>query len=955
MKKFKFENTNLNQRKAIQATEGPLLIIAGPGTGKTFTLVKRIVYLIIEKKVLPKEIMVATFTEKAAKELVTRVSNELLSYGIALNLNEMYIGTFHSICLRIIKEYDEEDEFLKGAGLLDSFEQVYLVYQNIERFKRIKSFEKHIPSKLGRWRQSVKIIQYANTLMEELVDLELIAKDYNENVKFLGKLTIAYLELLEKNKTIDFASIQRNTFELLINNKDVLSKLRKNISYIMVDEYQDTNYIQEQILFLIADEKKNLCVVGDDDQGLYRFRGATIRNILEFPNRFKKNECKQIYLDINYRSEKEIIDFYNKWMENVDGLNLFNWDKFRFEKKIVPGKLNYKTDRAVFKCVGENEEDKFNKILFFIKKLQSEGNITDLNQIAFLFRSVKGVEAKALATFLESNNIPVYSPRSKMFFERQEVREILGCILFCFKDYLRELKNNSFSKPIGNSLQEYYKECLKSAKNLLQRDIRIKGYIGLVQKEMGENCLNTTGLLDLFYRIISFDTFKNYIEIEATEGIYNTRTARNLAKISTIIKRFNKLHEVGIFTIHNVYEVACQFFNEYLKCLYIDGVGETEDELEYAPSGCVSFLTFHQSKGMEFPVVITNSLKNGPRKEFDLLMYTMESRFFKRGTFEPLEEIKYFDFWRLYYTAFSRAQNLLILAGVDDFRGKNKINKCFKQYIDLLPEQSEMELEGLKIESIKNSNIKNTYSFTSQIQLYNNCSLQYKYFKEFGFASGKKEATTVGSLIHQTLEDINKLVIRGEKSKLNSINIEKLFNKNYNTLMKCRSEELTREQLKDALGQVIRYVEFQEERWDKVWRAENEVNIVTDNYIFKGVIDLIEKEGNVLEIIDFKTGSKPNIENNNQYSIEYKKQLEIYAYLVEKYYGKKVASMKIYYTSEKDRSPFIVLKKDDKSIEEAVQMIEETIEKIENKKFRMAAKKSYICASCDMKYLCKRG
>ena len=168
---FDFGNANNNQREAIETTEGPLLIIAGPGTGKTFTLVKRAVYLIVEKKITPEEIIIATFTEKAAKEIITRISNELISLGINININEMYIGTFHSICLRILKEHLEFTRLKKNYRLLDQFEQQYIIFQNIFRFRAIENYELIFDSNIGVWKQAGKLAQYISTIQEELIDV----------------------------------------------------------------------------------------------------------------------------------------------------------------------------------------------------------------------------------------------------------------------------------------------------------------------------------------------------------------------------------------------------------------------------------------------------------------------------------------------------------------------------------------------------------------------------------------------------------------------------------------------------------------------------------------------------------------------------------------------------------------------------------------------------------------
>lgn len=177
---FDYGNANEAQKVAISTTDGPLLIIAGPGTGKTYTLVKRIVYLITEKNVLPEEIMIATFTEKAAKELITRITNELYEIGVSVNLNEMYIGTFHSICLRLLKDHLEYTRIKKNYRMLDNFDQQYMVFQRINKFRSLPYFDAMFEKKSGAWKQAGEIVKIVNNLAEELVDVEDMMSDEDE-------------------------------------------------------------------------------------------------------------------------------------------------------------------------------------------------------------------------------------------------------------------------------------------------------------------------------------------------------------------------------------------------------------------------------------------------------------------------------------------------------------------------------------------------------------------------------------------------------------------------------------------------------------------------------------------------------------------------------------------------------------------------------------------------------
>lgn len=372
---FNYGNANEDQREAISSANGPVLITAGPGTGKTYTLVQRTLFLILECAVAPENIFVATFTEKAAKELITRITNELAARHITANINEMYIGTFHSLCLRILKEHLEYTRLKRNYRLMDAFDQKYTIFQNISKFRTIEGIDP-ILSNSGAWRQAEEICNYVNNLSEELISPEELQQDADVMIAVLGRVMEVYQNILDENNLLDYSSIQTEAYRLLTEHREILEEIKRKVTHIMVDEYQDTNYIQEQLVFLLAGEKKNICVVGDDDQGLYRFRGATIRNILEFPQKFADGECKIIKLVKNYRSNSDIVDFYNKWMTTTEGAKFrFKWEKFRYSKKIEPHEKSLMDSPAVVKLSGQDDEDEWHdKILTFIDNLKKQGS-----------------------------------------------------------------------------------------------------------------------------------------------------------------------------------------------------------------------------------------------------------------------------------------------------------------------------------------------------------------------------------------------------------------------------------------------------------------------------------------------------------------------------------------------------------------------------------------------------
>jgi len=957
---FDFSRANDQQKEAISYTDGPLLITAGPGTGKTFTLVQRAVYLIQEKNVAPEQIMIATFTEKAAKEIITRITNELSERNINVNVNEMYIGTFHSICLRFIQDNLEYTDFKKNYRLLDNLDQQYFIFQNyFQTFKPIENIDVIFDAQ-GVWKRSMDIAGLVNTLNEELVDHALLCADNNVKIKVAGKVLCAYNELLKDQNMLDFSTIQTAAYRLLKDNKTILQKLQEQIRYIMIDEYQDTNYIQEQIVFLLGSENQNIAVVGDDDQGLYRFRGATIRNILEFPSKFKEGTCKQVSLIRNYRSDSQIIDFYNDWMTTTSGTNFkFAWDKFRYAKTIVPNEASPLKSSSVVTVSSKNDENEWQKkILAFIRKLLSSGKITNLNQIAFLFNSVKNDKVIRLSKYLENNGISIYSPRSNMFFQRDEIMLLFGCLLLAFPTYVSILKKREFNYA-DESLYTYYEKCINKASEYMDKDdgAELKRWISEKEKKHLKLTKNTDyAFSGLFYQLMGSSPFSCIIDIELTNGAMDLRPVRNLSMFSKILAKYEYLHNVKVFTVDTIDNVVEKFFNMYMKFLVNGGIGEYEDDSEYAPSGCVSFLTIHQSKGMEFPITVVGSLNNYPRDRKSTIIDMIEPKYFHRKAFEPADKIKFFDFWRLYYTAFSRAQNMLVLTCDERYGSYAEPSRHFEKVYKNVPSffSDEFDLNEFTFSEVKDVNIKQRYSFTSHISVYEACALQYKLFKELGFSPIILGATTFGTLIHQTIEDIHRCALRHEEHLITQDNIEGWFYSNYRTISKSEHSYLAESQLSSGLKHIMKYVERQKGDWSRIQDTEVEVGLIKPNYILEGKIDLITGDNNTVEIVDFKSEKKPDITSDNKRVEHYKKQLQVYAHLVEKKTGKTVSKMHLYYTGADEEVPTITFEKDQCSIEHTIQEFDDIVCRIQARDFSCRTKEQNTCNSCDFKFYCHR-
>lgn len=959
---FDFGTANEAQKEAITSSNGPVLIIAGPGTGKTYTLVQRIVFLIQKKHVKPENIMLATFTNKAASELSARITEELASRKIPADISSMYTGTFHEICGRILKEYSEFTRLKRNFRVLDDFDHAYLIMKNLNQFMAIEGIEHALKSfNQGKWKMSSELRDMISRLSEELADPEELSRDSDIAVSFMGQAMKVHDSILAADNSMCYSSMLLETYKLLRDNPEILSDIQDKIHYIMVDEYQDTNYIQEQLIFMIAGERRNICVVGDDDQSLYRFRGAEVRNILEFPDKFGKNECRIVRLMLNYRSLDGIVKFFSEWMNDTG--KFFSWDTFRHDKNLEAYRKS--NTPSVFRLAGLNDAGEWHeKILNFIKNLKDTGRITDYNQIAFLFKSVKINRVQSLIQYLESNNINVYSPRSEMFFDRGEIKFAIGCLISMFQKYLTALNSGAFK--FNGTLPgyiTYYRECLMNVNRFIDRPqyAELKKWL-LNKRSYHENLQGYANYTysDILYQMFAFPPFRKALDEEISNGVKATRPARNLAKLIEVIQKYENSHNVNNINAKFMDTQFQMMMNIHLRFQIEEGVDEYESEnSSEIPSGHISFMTIHQSKGMEFPIVFVDSLWAYPNKNInpnmnEEMLHRIERKYYKRPEFEPEENIKFFDFWRLFYVAFSRAQDLLILTCNEE---PNTPSRYFNKRYDSLEDADEsFNASSIEISPLKNSGAKNIFSFTQDILLYETCPMQYKFFRELEFQPDISNHTLMGLLIHATIEDIHKAAERHEEAKITEGNISAWFEANYETLSQTNRAYLSKAGREAAFSQVMKYVMRQGSDWSGVWRAEADVSIMRGDYILEGVADLISMRDGEIEITDFKSGSKPNINiNRDRERIEnYRRQVNAYAYLVENATGLNVSGLRIYYTGENENSPEMTYKYNKSEAEEIMKGFDETVRKIISKDFMHRTQDIETCKECSFRYYCGR-
>ena len=926
---------NKSQKEAVEHIDGPMLIIAGPGSGKTRTLVERVVNMVKNKGISPDKILISTFTERAARELITRITSRLKDENIYMN--SLYIGTIHSICLRIIDENIEYSLLKKGYKVLETIDQKFFIFSKLKYFKEILGYNEFFIKKsyMNSWKQGEILLKWFNKLSEEGIEETILKENINLKISFLGEAFEKYKKMLLQENKLDFSMIQLEAFRILKENSIALENIQNKINYIMIDEYQDTNTIQEKLIFLIGNKFKNICVVGDDDQGIYRFRGATIKNILQFESKFQ-NECKVVKLETNYRSEKSIVSFCKAWIDSL------YWDGFRHEKNlIVPEEKDSDEAKAVRLSVSESENTWQERIGEFLKFLKNTGKIKDYNQVAFLFRSVKNKKIVSLAHYLEYKGIGVYSPRSNLFFYRDEIKEIIGIFLYVL---IRE-DNKVFKTEYKLDIVDYYKNCLNILEKKIRKDLDYFNQLEKLKIEYENLKDGKNGLLELFYEVLALKGMESFIKNDS-EGVLENRKLYNIGIFSKIVEKADILSRSSKITEENIIKITDYFFLMHLKFLKQNGVDEYEDIKEFAPKGAVSFLTIHQSKGLEFPVVIVGSLESSPEKERDK-DEEIEEIFLKNDSFEPEYRIKEFDFWRLYYTAFSRAKDLLVLSCVEISKGKREVpSPAFKRVYEMLPDiiSKEVNLDKLNISETNDVQLMDAFSCTSHYLKYVNCPFKYKMNKIFEFKGLRTPSTFFGNLVHQSLEFINKEYLNGEKISLEDV--EKNYLNDYENLKISQGIKLPEKIVEAGLEQVKRYLKDGFEFYKNISYVEKELHILKEDYTIEGKLDLvIEKEGELI-VVDFKTG---DMEKSLENLEDYKFQIKFYCCLLQKNTDKKVKGGVIYFVKDGSK---IDVDFNNNEVEDILKKFDEIIKKIQNQKFTERTQNKKKCLNCEFKKYC---
>jgi len=917
---------NKEQKIAVEFGNGPVLIIAGAGTGKTTVITERIAHLINKKKIKPEEILALTFTDKSANEMEERV-DKLLPMGYV----DLWISTFHSFCQRILQMHGLDIGLPTDFKLLDQTSVWILIRNNLEKFnlnyyqplgsptKFIHALISHFARCKDQTIYPADYLKYSEELKTNLTDLK--EDSESERIKEIANAYHAYQKILLDNSMLDFGDLINYCLELFKKRPAILKKYREQFKYILVDEFQDTNWAQYELVKFLAGPKNNLTVCADDDQSIYKFRGASFSNVLQFRKDFKNTQ--EIALIRNYRSGQNILDLAHKF------INLNNPNRLEFLDKIdkkLQAQKKYKDQikHLHFKTLDSEVQGVINKII----ALNQKGD--DFNSFAILVRANSA--ASAFCRGLERANLPYQFLASRGLYSKPVILNIISYFKL-LDDYhessavYRVLSMPIFKAPIQN-ITQYARRKAISAYEALQRLEPNNIILKLIQKHT--KLAQEKNVSEV---LIAFLQDSGYLEHLKS----NTQNLDYLNQFYTKIKSFE---EASL-------NANLKNFIEQLNLELESGEqGPLKFDLEQGPE-LIKIMTVHSAKGLEFKYVFLVNLvdKRFPsieRKQEIEIPQDLVKDIVPKGDIHTQEER------RLFYVGITRAKQGLFLTSAEDYGGvrKKKLSRFLFELDFIDPKIQKTKTQKI-IKKHKKNNlvIPNYFSFT-QLKAFENCPLQYKFAHILKIPIKGKAVFSFGRTMHDTLCEFVKQTQNKQTDLFGKIQEQKT---NFNNLLDIYKQKWiddwfdSKEEEKKyyKLGKKILknfYEDFSENK-PEVLSLEKNFNLKINNNTFIGRIDRIDKD----EIIDYKTGSF-----KDKLTSEDKEQLLIYQIAAEEIFNLKLKKLTYYYLKDNKTVSFLGSEKDKQNLKNK---ISSQIEKI--KKSDFTATPGWQCKTCDFKDICE--
>ncbi len=948
------DGLNEEQKEAVKFGEGPCLVVAGAGTGKTLVITRRIAYLITKKICKPEEILALTFTEKAAREMEERV-DKLVPYTYSYS----QISTFNSFGETILKEYFMELGFPLNFKLLDEIGQAIFLREKLfdlplKHFRPLGNPASHIEKILEfikRAKQeditAEEYLEWAKRRLSECED-EAEREEIEKHIE-VAETWKKYKELMEKEGKIDFEDQIWLLVRLLEKKPSILDALQKRYRFILVDEFQDTNYIQFKLLRMLSEKHRNIMVVGDDDQSIYKFRGAAITNILNFLDYFP--DAKRIFLKKNYRSVSPVLECAYRLIKfnNPNRLEA----KYNFSKELEPVRKDGKNPvRFIYKS---NEDEEAETVAEIIERKIKER--VKLSEIAILVR--RNQDAEPYLKAFSARGIPYRFSGSRGLYSKPEIKAIISFI-------------KSITDPMDNIAHLYLATsevyglsgedagiCLHFAK---RRNVPLRKLFKNVADGKGQLSLSEEGV-EIIKRV--------YNDLAELSGLISREKAESI--IYTFLQVTGWLKKLGenpdnILKVHNIakfLKIVRNFtdsspssdlftFSNYLDLL--QEMGDNPPTAESEPEeDSVNVMTVHKAKGLEFSIVFMVSLvmdRFPCRDRGDFL--PIPDEILKEKIPEPAD--KYEEERRLFFVGMTRAKNELYLCSAKNYNGKQKrLSKFVIEALNLpkegLPEEKSSPLTGISSakpsppETIPKRKIPEILPLSfDQVNSYLDCPLKYRFLHVDKIPPPPHHALTFGRAIHFTIRDYLKLKIGGKK-----VPPEKLFEiyKSHwvsEGFLDRRHEEMRFEDGKRMLENLWKKEETSKSVPTYV---EKEFKIKIDRVQLMGRWDRVDLYEDGAIIIDYKA-SRIKDQKSADKEIRGNLQLALYCYSFERIYNRSVKEVRLSYL---DSGIEGIGKREEIKIEKALDELKKVEERVRNERFEPTPS-YYVCDHCPFKRYC---
>ncbi|OGH11085.1 MAG: hypothetical protein A2857_02920 [Candidatus Levybacteria bacterium RIFCSPHIGHO2_01_FULL_36_15] len=972
---------NKEQIEAITHGDGPLLIIAGAGTGKTTVITERIKYLILEKKLKPEQILALTFTEKAASEMEERI-DKIMPYGYSF----LSISTFHSFCDRFLKDEGINMGINPNYKLMTEADSALFLRKNIFKFnlsyfrplgnpiKFIEALLQHFSRLKDEDISPKEYIHWAQSQKSKVKSQKLEDEDEIKKTLELAGTFEKFEELKIKEGAMDFSDLISNALRILRERKNILKKYQDQFKYILIDEFQDTNYAQNELGILFAGNKKNVTVVADDDQAIYRWRGAALSNVIQFKNNFPGT--KIITLTKNYRSSQEILDRAYDLIQhnNPNRLEMLE----NVNKKLV---TNRKTKETAIEFIHTRRVDQeAEAIAKKIKEILKKENYK-YSDFAILIRA--NSHSQPITQALARNKIPYQFLGPGQLFQKEEIKDLIAYlkVLYDLSDSIslfRVLNMDIFNlsgRDINHLISLTRRKNLtllevmeKVEETYLKNEVKeqVKKIYQMIMRHMERVKKDSAGQI-LYFFLTDTGLFNKYI---ASNSAAEEQTAQNVAKFFDRIKTYESINTDG-----SVYAII-----DWIDLMMEMGDSPLIAELDWKDYNAVNILTVHSSKGLEFPVVfmanlVSDRFPTRERKEKIPLPSSLIKEIIPEGDYHTQEER------RLFYVGMTRAKDLLFFTA-SDFYSETKREKKISPFVyEALPyelkkkekEQKEPTQLSLiemtknyepQIADSKTDNNKTTFTHKitylsyTHLQAFDICPLHYKARYILNLPTLPSAALSFGISIHETLQGLYGNLKQGKILSQEDLILllksswrpEGYQSKIHEQEMFKKGEGILKEYILKHFDPNKTPLSLEVPFSFNISRNREAKNPDPDSFIrITGKMDRIDKlEKDAIEIIDYKTG-KAN--GNSKYS--YQLQLGMYALaatrIESQYFRKKPEDITVtlFYVEEGEKISKTVTAKELQEVEEKIL---DKIHQIETSNF--ACSKNILCANCEYKILC---